>query len=428
LSQVRHQCGTIEIDEDGHYSIVKRRNSTFRFVIQYLDGLEDNFPSFAEIENAHFMSATLGDIDVLSNLPMTCGNKPEAHPDKSPPLASFKANFIRGGLIFNLMHHHWNNGLTGGTAFNKQLAMNCHAVANKLEAPFWNSKWLDRRLYGLPGFESPSKSDKSPMDAPPRAQKNTQIRPSQALVFHLRKSKATELKKAVSPSDGSRISTYNAVCALMWRVLSRLREPLYRPDPNYTPLWGEGVTIGKLFNDPPLPVQLQGNLQFDVTSETSGLPKLTVAEIISPDVPLSRLASYTREMTESVTHDMLSDKLASFASVRNKQDLSINVDSFPPMAMLISDWRYSDICKFDWGFAQPTAYRHLFGGVPLCQVIVFPARKGPAGDDEGMEVQLTFETELVSQLLHDPDWSKYFEFRGVDASDEESLKMARSKL
>ncbi|KAH3920606.1 hypothetical protein HBI56_219920 [Parastagonospora nodorum] len=428
LSQIRHMNGKIERDEDGHHSIVKRRNSTVRFVVQYLDGPEDAFPSFAEIENVHFMSSILGNVDVLSNLPMTCGNKPEAHPDNSPPVSSFKANFIRGGLILNLMHHHWNNGLTGGTAFNKQLAMNCYAVANKLEPPFWDPKWLDRSLYGLPGFENSSASDKPPVDAPPRAQKNLQIKPSQSLVFHLRKSKAVELKRAASPSDGSRISTYSAVCALMWRVLTRIREPLYKPDPSYAPLWAQGVTIGKLYNNPPLPGQLQGNLQFDVTSETSGLPKMTVADIISPNVPLSKLARYTRNMTESVTHDMLSDQLAKFASVRNKQDLSINVDSFPPMAMLIADWRYSDVCKFNWGFGEPTAYRHLFGGVPLCMVIVFPAHKGPAGDDEGMELQITFETELVPILIHDPDWSKYFEFRGVDLSDEQSLNMTKSKL
>jgi hypothetical protein len=98
------------------------------------------------------------------------------------------------------------------------------------------------------------------------------------------------------------------------------------------------------------------------------------------------------------------------------------------MAMLISDWRYSNVCTFDWGFAKPTCYRHLFGGVPLCQVIVFPPHNGPAGDDEGIEVQLTFETELVPQLLRDPDWSKYFEFRGVDAYDEESWQIVKSKL
>jgi hypothetical protein len=140
LSQVRHMNGKIERDEDGHHSIVKRRNSTVKFVVQYLDGPKDAFPSFAEIENVHFMSSILGNVDVLSILTMTCGNKPEAHPDYSLPVSSFKANFIRGGLIFDLMHHHWNNGLTGGTAFKKQLAMNCYAVTDRLEPPFWDPK------------------------------------------------------------------------------------------------------------------------------------------------------------------------------------------------------------------------------------------------------------------------------------------------
>ncbi|KAL5118683.1 hypothetical protein ACEQ8H_003360 [Pleosporales sp. CAS-2024a] len=295
LSQTWHQVGTIE--KDGHgYAVVKKKSSTFKFVVQYLDGPEDTFPSFADIENAHFNTCSLGDIDVLSNPPMTCGNKPEAHPDNSPPLPSYKADFIRGGLIFNLMHHHWNNGLTGATAFNKQLAMNCYAVAHNLDPPFWDPKWIDRSLYGLPGFEKTIESTTPTVSAPRRALKTQQIRPSQFVTFHLRKSQATQLKAYASPIDGARISTYNAVCALLWRVLTRLRIPLYHPSPCYTPLWGQGVSLNKLYTDPPLPPQLQGNLQFDETSdddETSGLIpiKLSVADIVSAEeVPLSKLA------------------------------------------------------------------------------------------------------------------------------------------
>ncbi|CAO2651405.1 Nn.00g039750.m01.CDS01 [Neocucurbitaria sp. VM-36] len=419
LSQVRHLVGTIERDEDGHHSIVKRKSSTVKFVIQYLDSPEDKFPSFAEIADAHFLSTILGDINVLSNAPMTCGNKPEAHPDNSPAISSFKANFIAGGLILNVHTHHYSNGLTGSTAFFKQLAENCYALANTTEFPSFDPKCLDRSLFGVPGFDRPSTSKERQIDAPRRAERNSQHRSSQSLMFHLPKSKAAELKKAAMPTDGSWITTYNAICALMWRVVCKIQEPLYKPGLAYKPLWAQGVSISKLFTNPPIPARMQGNLQIDITSATSPLPQFTLAEIIS-DAPLSQLASYTRKMTETVTANTLASKLAEFAQVRNKQDLSIHLDAFPPMSLLVSDWRHANYCTFDFGFAGPTAWRHLFGGVPLSQAVVYPPHKAP-GEDEGMEVQFTIETELVPQLLNDPEWNKYFEFRGVDEREEEGL-------
>ncbi|KAH7134484.1 transferase [Dactylonectria estremocensis] len=427
LSQVRHLVGTIERDEDGYHSIIRKKTSTVKFVIQHLDSTEDAFPCFAEIAEAHFVSAILGDINVLSNAPMTCGSKPEAHPDNSPALSSFKLNFIAGGLIFNIHTHHFTNGITGWSSFVQQLAENCYAIKNTTEFPSFDPKCLDRSVFGSLGFDRASASNESQVEAPPRPNRNLQHRHSQALVFHLRKSRATELKKAASPSDGSWISTYNAVCALMWRVLSKIREPLYKPGLSYKPIWAEGVSISKLFTDPPMPARMQGNLQIDITSATSTIPQLTLAEIIS-EVPLSQLASYTRQMTESVTADMLAATLHKFANVRNKQDLSINLDSFPPMTLLVSDWRHAELCTYDFGFAEPSAWRHLFGGVPLCQAIVYPPHKGAARDDEGMEIQVTFETEFVQQLVSDPEWSKYFEFRGIDASEEGSLSHHKSKL
>ncbi|KAL6704173.1 hypothetical protein ACN47E_008733 [Coniothyrium glycines] len=427
FNQVRHLVGTIEKDDDGYYCIVRKKESTVRFVIQHLDYPGDTFPSFDEIAKAHFLSPILGDINVLSNSPMTCGNKPEAHPDNSPAICSFKVNFIPGGIIFNKHSHHWSNGLSGGRAFDQQFAANCYAVAHDTEFPTFDPKWLRRELYGLPGFDRSGAADEETVEAPPRAHKDSHHKPSSSLVFHLPRSKAVELKKAATPTDGTRISTYGAICALMWRVLSRIREPLYRPGLDYKPLWAEGVSFGKLYTNPPLPIQLQGNLQFDISSWTSPVPQLTLREIIS-EVPLSTLAVYTRQMTDSVTVDMLFERLKQLSRIKNKQELSIHVDSFPPMSLLVSDWRYADMSTLDFGFAQPTAWRHLFGGVPLSQAIIYPPHKGPSGDEEGCEVQFTVETEVVPQVLNDPDWSKYFEFRGVDASDEETTSYLKAKL
>jgi hypothetical protein len=394
-------------------------------VIKYLDSPEDNYPSFSEIAGAHFVSPILGDINVLCNAPMTCGHKPEAQPDNHPPICSFRANFIPGGLILILQGHHYSNGITGFTALAEQLAANCYAIAHMSEFPSFDMKCLDRSI--LSSLDRSPVSEESLVDAPPRPSTNMQHKSSQSLMFHLSKSRAAELKRAASSRDGSWISTYDAVCAMTWRVLSRIREPLYKPGLDYKPLWATGVSIHKLFTDPPLPAGFQGNSQVDIRSTSSTMPQLTLAEVIS-EAPLCEIASFTRQLTDSVTTSFVVNLLQEHARVRNKHDLSINLASFPPMSMLVSDWRVAEFRNLDFGFGKPDCFRHLFGGVPLCQVLVYAPRKGPAGDDEGMEILIAFETELSQQLIDDPEWKEYFEFRGIDETDGVSLGAQKSKL
>ncbi|VUC30931.1 unnamed protein product [Clonostachys rosea] len=435
LSQTRQMNGYAEPNDVGGYSIIKRKADTVKFVVQYLDSPEDKFPSYSTIAKAHFATAVLGDVRVLCNASMMFGRTPEASPPNRPALGSFKATFIPGGLVFVIHHHHFTNGIDGLNALILQLAENCYAVANKTQFPSWDPRCMDRTVYDLPlGFERPS-SDSSPstskQGAPteaksvPHVQSNEQ--PVQSLIFHLPKGKGAELKKAASPSDGTWISTFNALCALTWRVFSRIRQPLYKPDLAFKPLFGAGVSITKYFKDTGMPERLQMNMQFDITSATSHLPQFTLAEVIS-EVPLSKLASYVRQLTESVSLEMLTDTLEKLSHVPI-EDLSISVHSFPLMAFYITDWRPARVTEMDFGFGGPTAHRHLFTEVQRGQAILYPPQRGPgAGDDEGVELQVTFEAELVKQLLEDPEWSKYMEFRGVDVWDNGRRRAGRAML
>jgi hypothetical protein len=117
---------------------------------------------------------------------------------------------------------------------------------------------------------------------------------------------------------------------------------------------------------------------------------------------------------------MLDSSLANVASITNKSDLSIRVDSFPPLALLWADWRAGNYCTFDFGFGTPEAYRHFFGGVPVCQAIVFPPRLG--GVDEGMEIMFSCEKEIARDVVNDEEWGRYMEYRGVDVDVEEEIK------
>jgi hypothetical protein len=121
-----------------------------------------------------------------------------------------------------------------------------------------------------------------------------------------------------------------------------------------------------------------------------------------------------------MTQEALDEMLSAIAPVRDKTSLFLRTDSFPPMSNVTTDWRDSQPCEADFGFAKPYAFRMPFNTVTAGLTVVFPVRSNgaPAGDDEGNEFAIGFEKDLAQDLITDPEWNRYFEFRGVDAEDE----------
>ena len=75
---------------------------------------------------------------------------------------------------------------------------------------------------------------------------------------------------------------------------------------------------------------MQGNAFFATMSATAGVPQLSLSEIIS-EAPLSKVASYIRKLTNGCTGEMLDAALKMLAPVGNKEELSIRINSFPPL-------------------------------------------------------------------------------------------------
>jgi hypothetical protein len=188
LSQTRHLCGTIEKDPDGGHSFVKTRESTVQLVTKWMDQAEHKgiYPSFSDLEKANFVSKALGDISDYSASPMTYGEKPEASLDAHPKVAAFQANFIRGGLVFMMHHHHAANDVMGWAGELHQLAENCAAIWNKTAFPPWDPACLDVSLFTKEEYPADQQ-----VDGPPPPQKHPDHRKSQWLLFHLPKSKVS---------------------------------------------------------------------------------------------------------------------------------------------------------------------------------------------------------------------------------------------
>lgn len=104
------------------------------------------------------------------------------------------------------------------------------------------------------------------------------------------------------------------------------------------------------------------------------------------------------------------------APIRDKTSLFLSPDSFPPMSGFMTDWREVEACTADFGFAKPYAWRFPVNTATPGLMVVYPRRPNgaPSGEDEGNEFSLCIENEIVQDLIDDPEWSSFFEYRGVD--------------
>ncbi|KAK0734707.1 hypothetical protein B0T26DRAFT_845136 [Lasiosphaeria miniovina] len=398
LAQCRQLVGTIEKNAgDDDHSFVKRRDSAVKLVVKtFAPG--DGVPSLDELEKAHFASSALGDSSRLLVVDgMTYGEKPECLPSAKPVVAAFQANLVPGGLVFLMNHHHYANDVMGWANSVHQLADNCRALVAGTPLPPWDPANLDASRFTATGFPSAGK-----VDGPIPPARHPDLREHASLLFHLPQSKAAALKQLATPSDPDRwISTYDAFTAMIWRTLTRHRAALYKSDPAGSPLFLEAR-----------------NLFWAAASAYAPDPLLTTHAVASasPDdggVPLARLASYIRSLTDGCDQAALDAALATLAPVRDKTVLFTRVNSFPPLTMATTDWRDTDVCGADFGFGKPVAFRHLFDAVTEGLVLIYPPRAA-AGTDEGCEFVLMVEKEVVDGLMADIEFGRYFEFRGYE--------------
>ncbi|KAK2066050.1 hypothetical protein LY76DRAFT_652035 [Colletotrichum caudatum] len=411
LAQVRHLNGRIEKDSRGGYSFTKRKDDTVRFVVQWLDDPKDagKYPSFDDIERAHFTALSLGDPGLWAVEPMTFGYKPEADLDQNPVTSAFKANFVRGGLVLSTHSHHVAVDLMAWAGFVHQLAENYYAFAKGTAYPPWDPACLD-----LSRLLKPEPPEEGKVDGPPTPGRHPDHLECRSYLFHLPKRKAARLKELARPEDGTWVSTYDAFSAFIWRTVTRLRAPVFTPAPDSKLLYGEAIDLRRRLHGPKLPTRIQQNVMFGALSATAPVAQPTVSELMS-EWPLWKVARYIRQLTDSVTQEHVDEVLAMAAAVRDKSSLCIRVDSRPPMSIGQTDHRSANITTADFGFARPATYRYLMSEVTNNGIVVYPSRDPSPESDEGPEFVIMYETELAQTLIDDPIWNEFFEYRGIEA-------------
>lgn len=150
LSQARHLCGIIAKTPEGGHCFLKKKTDTVKFIVQWLDAPEDNYPTLDEIERGGFGAAQLGDRNRWCVPPLLAGESPEAHIDNNPIMVAYKANVVQGGLVFVIVKHHFANDVMGWNGWLRQFAENCYAILHGTPFPSWDMANLDRSRYMRP--------------------------------------------------------------------------------------------------------------------------------------------------------------------------------------------------------------------------------------------------------------------------------------
>ncbi|KAL2139201.1 hypothetical protein VTI28DRAFT_5509 [Corynascus sepedonium] len=459
LGECRHLAGTIEPDDENamDFSLVTRSDSEVPLVIHHLDeapedGVHGGRLSYAGLEATRFTSLGLDHLDQLTISNMTKASP--CAPQDRPRVAGFQLNFLAGGgAVLSVHLHHIAADATGCAAIVRRLAAHCaHLVGvsnisssfsssfstptNPLPPPPFDHKTLASRARLL----RPPVPEADLVDQPPTPPRHPSWRPCAWLLFHIPAASASELKRLAQPKQG-RVSTYDAVVAFLWRLVTRHRAALYEVDRSVPALLFQSVNMRSRLN-PAFPADFTGNLVCGGLSSNglpADLPAPTVGEVAGDEiganeaVPLSHLARVVRALTDGVTAETLSGVLAHLGRVRNKAQIHVRPDAMPPPSLGVTDCRapFAAMRDADFGFGRPVAVRQLAGTAVMDNVIVFmcPPRhedKGLGAENEverilglreGLEFMLPFEQHAVARLLADPDVGRFMEFRGFEAAD-----------
>lgn len=424
LRQSRHLLGTIRGNNFGDYSIVNTPQSSVKLVLQWLTSAEDKFPSYNQLEDGNFT------LRCMENYPLLGveGMPDSLHPDREPSVIAFQLNFIRGGFVLTTHVHHFALDMSGTRNVMQQIAKHCTAVVSNGEEPAWDEMVMDRTRFIAPVIDA-----EDYVDAAPRPPRHPEWQRCSYLLFHITPQAASGIKALATPNNEMKISTYDAVTALCWRIVARHRASIYQPDLDAVAIFGHPIDMRNrcsccrkpswkntaettadtiAVGTPNLPEGYQANALAAGLSIQQGLP-LTLSEVIS-DAPMSRVASFIRAITNSVGQHSIEEVMTRIAPIRIKAGLDMPLDSLPPMSFTTTDWRSAKLAELDFGIGEAMAYRCLYTTVVENMMIIYPSHKSTKTEEQGIEVMLPCEAHSIQQFLQDLDLAKWFEYRGVE--------------
>lgn len=330
----------------------------------------------------------------------------------TPPVMAVQASFINGGLLLTTSIHHSATDATGFATILKTWANHskrgCEAGGiMSLTTPNWSAMdrsmlmkgHADANIRDFPVYRVRDGLGTGMLPACP---------PKELSIFYFSPSRLAQLKLAASsdkPTDPW-ISTNDALCALLWRHLSRARGV------GSSDSEGQGtrpaqfmvVVQGRKRLAPPLSEEMLGN------AVTLALATLDINTITWPSSPLYHAANTLRKAINKIDSAYLGGLIGMIDSMSDLGNLEVAVFDHPQRDLLVSSWADLGLLQVDWGqgVGRPEYMRIVqqpsTGGIGSVGIL-------PRLPDGGLEVMIGIEAEAMKRLRADEEFLRYAEWR-----------------
>lgn len=423
-------AGTLHFDNENRRIVVKKTpDSSVGLYVKTAD--VDDIPSFSFLDEKDFPVHLLDASKVLPQSFVTQFAIPgQDIATAGAPVLAFQVNFVQGGLVLALAVTHQICDGNGCEALLDTLAR--HSAAATMGTTYVSPtplqgrevfisreklapEELERLGKKFPTFKAPD----TPAAPPPADAKPPVVK---TRIWHIPLSKLQQLKSEASAvpadgqhhgHDGSWISSYDAILALLWRAVLRAKLPLVKPE-STAPSKALHAVNGRGRTNPPLSGRYIGSAVTLPQSE-----RLTVAEVLA-DGAIPKLARNVRACTNSITPEYVADLVRWSGACNDLRWTELDVSWVLGLDCMAFDWHtMKSYHTHDYGFGKPRALRWpnpQFEGF----FFVLPSRKGvrvgrgaEVDADEGIEICLGLEESCYPRFETDEELLRYAEPRGV---------------
>ncbi|KGO48198.1 Transferase [Penicillium expansum] len=354
--------------------------------------------------------------------------------EQGAPIFLAQANFVTGGLLLAVgMYHSVIDGTSGGWLAKKWAEHTRHLQGTTEDRASLNimprstdpgvleDLWLAQGYSPLTVEELKTGSKDSndptlwrllgldPLNTPPSPQlmaepEGREDWPMQSTIFYLSPQALEDLKKASTEEPFGRVSTNDALMALLWRSITRARLPndtSSSMDTNEAIL--DSTYDGRAGFSPDLPFTYMGSLIFISTA------RMQRSQLVSPTTSLASIAHEIRQAAKSIDSSRMHAAFGLAASIPDYTKLTFPFATFAGAEVCITSWIAWSLFDLDFGpifanggrpeFVRPP--RREFDAVCRRCVVL------PLQSHGGCEVLISLVADEMQRLERDPELARF---------------------
>lgn len=405
-------CVVPEGGERGRVQIQVGEGSGVRFSYRnYTEELPQNAwqNSYNKLKAAYFPISALGPgkFSPLATVPTS----------PTPAVMAVQANFINEGLLLTTCIHHSASDANGLTTVLRVWAQHSRECGVEGLPPSIALDWkaMDRStlmngqagvdIKEFPEFRVRGGPEVTVLD---RVGASSTCPEKEHCIFYFSPSHLTQLKLAASSNNPAKpwVSTNDALCALLWRHISRARGIGSSESEKHDmlPVQFTRAVEGRRRLSPPLPDDFLGNCV------TWCPATLDIDTLTSPSSPLYNVASTLRTAVTHFDSAHLRGVIGVIDSIPDIANLEITSYDNPGRSIAVTSLADMGLYQVDWGqgIGQPEYVRTTAaprtGGVGAAGIF-------PRLLDGGLEIVLGVEVETMRRLRADEEFMRFAKWR-----------------